>query len=517
MTRRIERSVKLKASQLLPNPWNPYRNKSDRLQEAIAESIGEFDQIQDIVCRPHPSIDGHYQILDGEGRHRTFDPDADVYVTIVHGLTDAQAKKVTIVMDETRATADPELLSSLLSELSEDYSIDDLVTGLPYDEDQLTEMIETGGAIDFDGPPVHEDEDDLAAIEDAAADPEYVPRVKAGEIWKLGRHYVACGDCTIEENVGKLLNGRSAQLIHADPPYGMGKEKDGVINDNLYRDKLDAFQMLWWNEGRKYLDDNGSVYVWGNCEDLWRLWYKGGLRDSERLTFRNQVVWDKKSGQGMMSDAHRMYPTATEHCLFFMRGEQGFNNNADMFFDGWAGILEWLQEQKQIMKWTASEVHQILEVGDKGGGLASHYFGKSQWMLPTEPHYKKLQQAAHGKAFKREYDDIKREWHKTRAYFDNTHDNMTDVWNYPRVKGEDRWGHATPKPIEMMQRIYKSSCPKNGLIYSPFLGSGSDLIAAEEMGDRTVIGFELSAHYCSLICDRWEKLTGGTAEHIGNL
>jgi hypothetical protein len=31
------------------------------------------------------------------------------------------------------------------------------------------------------------------------------------------------------------MNGEKAELLHADPPYGMGKEKDGVLNDNLYK------------------------------------------------------------------------------------------------------------------------------------------------------------------------------------------------------------------------------------------------------------------------------------------
>ena len=141
MTRKIDRSVLLKARQLHPNPWNPYANKPDRLQQAIGESIGEFSQIQDVVCRPHPEIEGEYQILDGEGRHRTFKPDDDVYAIVLHGLTDDQAKKVTIVMDETRATADKVQLSALLAELSENQDIEDLMMGLPYQESELSELI----------------------------------------------------------------------------------------------------------------------------------------------------------------------------------------------------------------------------------------------------------------------------------------------------------------------------------------------------------------------------------------
>ena len=139
--RQIDRSVKIKAGLIHPNPWNPYANKSDRLQEAIAESINEFDQIQDLVVRPHPEIEGEYQILDGEGRHRTFNPEEEVYATIVHGLTDGQAKKITIVMDETRATADKIELSALLADLANDTSIDDLISGLPYVQVELDDLI----------------------------------------------------------------------------------------------------------------------------------------------------------------------------------------------------------------------------------------------------------------------------------------------------------------------------------------------------------------------------------------
>jgi predicted phage terminase large subunit-like protein len=65
--------------------------------------------------------------------------------------------------------------------------------------------------------------------------PEDVPAVsKLGDVWLLGKHRVMCGDSTDKNNVAKLMNGNTAQLLHADPPYGMGKENDGVLNDNLY-------------------------------------------------------------------------------------------------------------------------------------------------------------------------------------------------------------------------------------------------------------------------------------------
>jgi DNA modification methylase len=353
-------------------------------------------------------------------------------------------------------------------------------------------------------------------IEDEVPEPPAEPITKAGDLWILGEHRVMCGDSTKAEDVERLMNGTKAQLIHADPPYGMGKEKDGVQNDNLYADKLDAFQMAWWRAFRPHAEDNASAYIWGNAEELWRLWYVGGLSKSERLTFRNEIVWDKKTaGAGgishMGAEGFRQYPCSTERCLFFMLGEQGFNTNADNYWEGWEPIRKYLNEEMEkcggTKNWKAA-------LGNQMGG---HYFTKSQWNFPTEEAYKKLQAFGKGSAFKREHDELKREhdelkreFYATRSYFDNTHDNMTDVWDFGRVTGEERHGHATPKPVEMMARAIKSSTKDSGLLIEPFLGSGSTLIAAEQLG-RKCYGMEISPAYCDVIVNRWEKLTGKKA------
>jgi DNA modification methylase len=326
-------------------------------------------------------------------------------------------------------------------------------------------------------------------------------RVKPGDLWQIGEHRLLCGDATKREDIERIMSGGKAALCHADPPYGMGKEKDGIVNDNLYAQKLDKFQMSWWKAVRPFLTDNASAYIWGNAEDLWRLWYVGGLKDSERLTFRNEIVWDKKTaGAGgishMGADGFRQYPTASERCLFFMLGEQGFNNNADNYWEGWEPIRSYLQAEADKMNLTPKSLRKIC-----GVGMYSHWFSKSQWAFITEEHYRKLQEAAKGKAFKREYDDLKREFYATRAYFDNTHDNMTDVWAFERVRSEERYGHATPKPIAMICRIIKSSTPEQGIVLDPFLGSGTTMVACENLG-RKCRGIEIVPDYCAVTLER---------------
>jgi DNA modification methylase len=351
------------------------------------------------------------------------------------------------------------------------------------------------------------------------------PISKIGDIWQLDEHRVMCGDSTNMEHVAKLTNRKKAVLLHADPPYGMGKENDGVENDNLYANKLDAFQMLWWKTWRKHLEDNASAYIWGNPKDLWRLWWRNGLGDSESLTFRNEIVWDKLHGQGMSSPDFRSYPVTTERALFFMIGEQGFNNNADNYWDGFEPIRIYLFEQRELMGWNNKIVADFFGFHPR---MADHWFSKSQWSFPQKEQYERLQLEAQNDAFKRDYDELKRDYdelkrdydelkrdfYATRSFFNNAHENMTEVWQAQRVMGEERHGHATPKPLELMQRVMKSSAPEQGLVFEPFGGSGSTLIGAEQTG-RICYTMELTPAYVDVIVKRWENLTGKTAELLG--
>jgi len=389
-----------------------------------------------------------------------------------------------------------------------------------YDEEALADLINDVGSLNpgllessgWDDKSVQELLDRVEQVElpvDVDDVPEDVAAVsKLGDVWLLGEHRVMCGDSTDAKNVAELMNGRTAQLLHADPPYGMGKENDGVLNDNLYASKLDEFQMAWWNTCRKFLDDNASAYIWGNPEDLWRLWYIGGLKDSERLTMRNEIVWVKPSGQGQSSELMRSYSPNTERCLFFMLGEQGFNNNSDNYWEGWENVRSYLETEMEKCGGRKNWKSAL------GNGMGSHYFTKSQWCFPTQEAYEKLQSFARGDAFKQDYDALKEDYdalkedfYSTRAHFDNAHDNMNEVWEFQKVSGSERYGHATPKPVEMIVRVFKSSAPKDSVTLEPFGGSGSTLIAAEET-NRIAYLMELDPHYVDVICARYQKHTG---------
>ncbi len=482
---------------------NNARSHSERQIEQIAASIKEFGFTNPVL------VDGGNGIIAGHGRVMAAQSlgMAAVPCLPIAYLTDAQKRAYIIADNQLALTAgwDDDLLKAELQDLQ---ALDFNMDLLGFDDGFLE------GLLEAEQPENPNDADHVP-------EPPAIPVSKLGDIWLLGQHRVLCGDSTSIDAVNKLMNGQKAALLHADPPYGMGKENEGIANDNLYREKLDVFQMVWWKAYRPMLEENASAYIWGCAPDLWRLWYQGGLNSSERLTFRNQIIWGKEHGQGMLSEAHRMFPTVSEHALFFMLGEQGFNNNADNYWDGWDTVVNYLKNEKEKTGWDIAKFKRLAGHSETSG---CHWFDKSQWNFPTKEVYKCWQAAANGNAFKREYDDLKREYddrkreyddrkrefYNTRAYFDNTHEIMTDIWKYQRVQNEARHGHATPKPVAMMERIMMSSLPKNGLGVEPFLGSGSTLIAAEKT-NRICYGMEISPAYVDVIVSRWQDYTGKQA------
>jgi DNA modification methylase len=71
--------------------------------------------------------------------------------------------------------------------------------------------------------------------------------------------------------------------------------------------------------------------------------------------------------------------------------------------------------------------------------------------------------------------------------------------------------HGTQKPIEAMMRPMMNHGERGDVVYDPFLGSGTSVMAAERSGRRCV-GIELSPEYVDAIVARWEKATGGKAQ-----
>lgn len=79
-------------------------------------------------------------------------------------------------------------------------------------------------------------------------------------------------------------------------------------------------------------------------------------------------------------------------------------------------------------------------------------------------------------------------------------DEASDVWQIKR-DASSTYLHPTQKPIELPSRAIKNSSKKQALIYEPFGGSGSTMVAAHQL-DRRCYGMELDPKYCQVIVDR---------------
>jgi DNA modification methylase len=95
---------------------------------------------------------------------------------------------------------------------------------------------------------------------------------------------------------------------------------------------------------------------------------------------------------------------------------------------------------------------------------------------------------------------------------------QTTVWEilnnnpFGNRQREQSWGHGTQKPVECMRRPILNNSRPGQLVFDPFLGSGTSLIAAEMTG-RICCGVEISPAYIDVILRRWQAFTGRAAIH----
>lgn len=84
--------------------------------------------------------------------------------------------------------------------------------------------------------------------------------------------------------------------------------------------------------------------------------------------------------------------------------------------------------------------------------------------------------------------------------------NPKDLWSTSRIHAQDpeRENHPTQKPLEIIERMVKASCPPNGIVFDPFMGTGTTAIACLA-NNRQYMGFEINKDYYKLIINRIKK------------
>lgn len=102
-------------------------------------------------------------------------------------------------------------------------------------------------------------------------------------------------------------------------------------------------------------------------------------------------------------------------------------------------------------------------------------------------------------------------WKPTAAHKWYSDRSQTTVWNFSRPTSSQ--DHPTMKPIDLISYPITNSSKAGDIVLDPFLGSGSTLIACEQL-NRICYGAEIDPHYCDVILSRWEQFTNQTAKKL---
>jgi DNA modification methylase len=287
--------VYINTSDLIPYANNS-RTHSDEQVNQIASSISEFGFTNPILVDDSNSIvAGHGRLL--AAKKLGMDKVPTIQLT---GLTKAQIKAYVIADNQLALNAgwDLNVLKLELEHLQEvEFDID----LLGFDDDFLSGLLEeeTEGLTDEDAVPEVPDD----------------PTTKLGDVWLLGNHRLMCGDSTSIDSVSELLEGKTADMVHTDPPYGVNYQSN-------MRVKSEKFEVLKNDDG--FLDiapvidacSTGWVFVWTS----WKVLTKW-LDQFESFGYpTNQVIWYKPGGG--IGDLKKTFSSDYETALVWHRGAE---------------------------------------------------------------------------------------------------------------------------------------------------------------------------------------------------
>lgn len=257
----------------------PYKNNarthSDEQIEKIAKSMKEFGFINPVL------VDGDLNVIAGHGRILGAKKLGmkEVPCLFIEDLTEEQ-KRAYIIADNRLAEDagwDKELLKIELEDLK-NMNFDITLTGFELEDFDFS----------MDETEVIEDEFDETVPEE--------PTSKKGEIYKLGKHFLMCGDSTDINDVEKLMNGVKADMLLTDPPYNVDYEGGTgltIQNDNMDDETFREFLRVSFFNANSVMKEGAVFYIWhadsegynfrGACHDIgWKvrqclIWCKNTL------------------------------------------------------------------------------------------------------------------------------------------------------------------------------------------------------------------------------------------------
>lgn len=316
----------------------------------------------------------------------------------------------------------------------------------------------------------------------------------------------------------KQLEDNSVDLICVDPPYYKVK-KDWW--DRQW-DKPEGF--LTWLDGlaeqwERILKPNGSLYCFASPQMSARV----EVNLLKRFNVLNRITWQKppystKAEMNKKENSRCFFP-ASESIIFcehygsdcIVKGASGYKNECDKLRGSlFEPLINYFESERKRGNIDKCEINRSLGFSPTPGGMASrHYFSRSQWWLPTEEHYGKLQNSFVG-FFEREYAELKNEYETIQEQYEELrleYEELrrpfsitaevpyTDVWTFKTVNSYPG-KHPCEKPPDLLEHIILSSSRPGAVVLDCFCGSGNTLVAAKKH-DRNFIGIDIDPEWVS--------------------
>lgn len=247
---------------LVPYVNNARTHSPEQIMK-LRSSLREFGFVNPVI------IDRDFNVIAGHGRLEAAKAEkmAEVPCVFADFLTEAQRKAY--ILADNRMALDAGWDEDLLRiEIESLQGADFDVSLMGFSEDEIADLFTGDGEKE-----VKDDGFDLsAALEKAAF-------VERGDIWTVGRHRLVCGDATSAADVAALMDGKKANLIVTDPPYGVSFKSSGgltIQNDSMKGDEFYTFLYNSFARMVEHLESGGAAYVFH--------------ADTEGLNFRKAFV-----------------------------------------------------------------------------------------------------------------------------------------------------------------------------------------------------------------------------------
>jgi DNA modification methylase len=310
---------------LIPYARNA-RTHSEEQVAQIAASIREWGWTMPVLVDERDEIiAGHGRVLAAQRLGLTTIP-----VMVARGWTDAQKRAYVIADNKLTLNAgwDAALLTLELGDLKE-AGFDLGLTGFLDGEigELFARQAIKAGLTD----------------PDAAPEPPVVPTSRVGDVWILGQHRLACGDCTIAPVVERCLAGAARPLLMVtDPPYGVDYDPRWRLEAGVNKPHQVRAEGVVSNDHRADWTEAWALFP-GDVAYVWH----GGLHSSAversleaaRFAVRSQIIWAK--GSLVIGRGH--YHWQHEPCWYAVR-------------DGATG--HWTGDRKQSTLWSFPNVHR---------------------------------------------------------------------------------------------------------------------------------------------------------------